>query len=120
MSTSPPVLPLEALRSSPTAYRFEGAGGELGAPADVSFFLVHTPPGGGPGLHTHPYAEVFVLQAGTAEYVVGDETVRVEAGHVLVVPPDTPHRYTNVGDEPLLQFSVHDAGTMVQVELEAP
>ena len=120
MHSPHPVLPLEALRSSPTAYRFEGARGDLGAAADLSFFLVHTPPGGGTDLHLHPYAEVFVLQAGTAEYVVGDETLRVGPGHVLMVPPDTPHRYTNVGDEPLLQFSVHDAGTIEQVELEAP
>ena len=113
-------IPLDELRIGPTAFRFEGDrhAPEGAGPVDLSFFMVRTAPGGGPGLHVHPYAEVFILQSGQAEYVVGDERLDVTAGHVVVVPPNTPHRYRNTGDEPLLQVSVHDAGRMVQHELE--
>ena len=107
-------LPLERLRSSPTAWRFEGHHDAGDTPVDASFYVTRTPPGGGVELHVHPYSEVFFLESGRAEYLVGEERLAVSAGHVVVVPPDTPHRYENVGEEPLLQFSVHDVGTMVQ------
>ena len=50
------VISREELPGS-TARRFEGH--DYGA--NVSFFLSEMPPGKGPGLHTHPYAEVFVV-----------------------------------------------------------
>jgi mannose-6-phosphate isomerase-like protein (cupin superfamily) len=31
-----------------------------------------------------------------------------------VVPPGTPHGFRNVGDEPLLVVSVHEAGAIEQ------
>ena len=48
----------------------------------VSFFLVDAPPGGGPHLHRHPYAEVFVVQEGRASFTVGGETHEVTGGHI--------------------------------------
>ena len=57
------LIDKDALPHSPTAYRFEGH--DYG-PADVSFFLVEAQPGGGPSLHTHPYAEVFVVLEATS------------------------------------------------------
>jgi hypothetical protein len=42
-----------------TSRQFEGY--HYGA-VDVSFFVSATPPGRGPSLHTHPYAEVFVVR----------------------------------------------------------
>ena len=109
----PTVHALADLATSPTAFRFEG--GPDGA--DISFFVTRTLPGRGSSLHTHPYSEVFVLLEGEATYTVGDERLSLAAGHVAVVPPDTPHRYENTGDVPLLQVSVHDGGTMVQDEV---
>lgn len=98
-----------------TAFRFEGRQAADGA--DIGWFVTRTLPGKGATLHVHPYAEVFCLLQGTAAYTAGDETVTVEAGTVVVVPPNTPHRFENVGDEPLLQFSVHERGAIVQHEV---
>jgi quercetin dioxygenase-like cupin family protein len=53
-----------------SAHRFEGY---LYGDANVSFFLSETPPGSGPELHTHRYAEVFVVQDG--ELTVGEATI---------------------------------------------
>jgi mannose-6-phosphate isomerase-like protein (cupin superfamily) len=37
---------------------------------------------------------------------------------MLVVPPDTPHGFRNIGDEPLLVVSVHESGTLDQTFTE--
>ncbi len=56
-----PIIPLSDIQINSTAYRFEGRNyGDIAA----SFFLVHTEPGNGPSLHTHPYEEVFIVQQG--------------------------------------------------------
>ena len=38
------------------------------------------------------------MDSGQATFVLGDETVVVEAGHVVVGPPDVPHGFTNTRD----------------------
>jgi quercetin dioxygenase-like cupin family protein len=42
-------------------------------PASLIFF--DGPPGSGPRLHRHPYAEIFVVQEGQATFTVGDATI---------------------------------------------
>lgn len=49
--------------------------------------------GSGPRLHTHPYAETFLIHAGSALFTVDGEELVGRAGHVIVVPPDTPHKF---------------------------
>lgn len=113
------VHALADLRWSPTASLFEGRKhGDVGADVDVSFFVTTTPPGGGPSLHVHPYPEVFVVQEGEATFTVGGDQVRVGGGHVVVVPPETPHRYQNTGDVTLRQLSIHPRGEVQQTWLE--
>jgi mannose-6-phosphate isomerase-like protein (cupin superfamily) len=110
----PIVRPLADLRTSPTAALFEG---RKQAGVEVSFFVTDHPPGGGPRLHKHPYPEVFVVQEGEATFTVDTEELLVTAGNVVVVPPDTPHRFENTGDGPLRQVSIHASGELIQVEL---
>ena len=69
------------------AHRFEG---QLYGGADVSFFLSNTSPGRGPGLHAHPYDEVFVVEEGQLTFTVGDPTIRDKAGQIVIVPTGTP------------------------------
>jgi mannose-6-phosphate isomerase-like protein (cupin superfamily) len=109
------VLPFDAMRSSPTAVCFLGE--EHGEPG-VSFFVTDTPPGGGPSLHTHPYAEVFVVLEGRSTFRLGDEELLVEAGNVVVVPPETPHGFTNRTEEPLRQVNIHPRDRMETTWLE--
>src|SRR6476646_4549054 len=80
-------------------YRF----GEAGA----SFIWVEAEPGGGPKLHRHPYAEVFVVLEGRARYTVGAETVEAGAGQILIVPAGTPDRFVNIGPGRLEQIDIH-------------
>jgi mannose-6-phosphate isomerase-like protein (cupin superfamily) len=111
------IIGADALPHSATARRFEGhehASGEV----DVSFFLVDAPPGGGPGLHTHPYAEVFVIQEGEALFTVGDESVPATAGQIVVVPPGVPHKHVNAGMGRVRHIDIHTRGRMETTWLE--
>jgi mannose-6-phosphate isomerase-like protein (cupin superfamily) len=84
----------------------EFAGDDFGD-AGVSFILVDAPPGAGPSLHRHPYAEVFVVQEGRATFILDDQEQEVTAGQVVVVPAGRAHRFVNSGDESLRQIDIH-------------
>ncbi len=84
---------------------------------DVSFFLVDTPPGGGPVLHTHPYEEIFVMLEGEATYTVGEATIEASAGQIVVAPAGVPHKFVNSGSGPLRQVDIHPSGRIRQVDI---
>jgi mannose-6-phosphate isomerase-like protein (cupin superfamily) len=109
------VRALADMEVSPTASLFEG---RKYADVELSFFVTSTPPGGGPPLHVHPYAEVFLVQEGTATFTAGDERLVVTEGHVVVVAAETPHRYENRGEGTLRQVSIHPSGEVQQTWLE--
>ena len=109
-----PIIPFSDLQINSTAYRFEGR--NYGA--TVSFFLVHTEPGKGAALHTHPYEEICIVQEGVVTFVVGTETPTATGGHVVIVPPETPHKFTNTGTTPLRQLSIHPSKEIIQTWLE--
>jgi mannose-6-phosphate isomerase-like protein (cupin superfamily) len=73
----------------------------------VSFILVDMPPGEGVALHTHPFAEIFIVQEGHARFTVGDVTIDVVAPKTLIGPANVPHAFTNVGDARLKQVDIH-------------
>ncbi len=108
------TLELSDLALGPTAFLFEGF---PRAGVDISIFVTRTPPGRAVELHVQPYAETFLLLAGRGRWTRGEETVELEPEGMLVVPPDTPHGFRNVGDVPLLVVSVHERGTLRQTWL---
>jgi mannose-6-phosphate isomerase-like protein (cupin superfamily) len=75
-------------------------------------------PGGGPRLHRHPYPETFVIRQGTGLFTVGDEEIRASAGQILVVPANTPHKFTNLGPGALETIDIHERGTFATEWLE--
>ena len=99
---------------SPTAALFEG---HPRAGVDVSIFVTRTPPARAVDLHVHPYAETFLLLEGQGRWTLGDEVVELEPEQMVVVPPDTPHGFRNIGDVPLLVVSAHERGTLRQTWL---
>lgn len=90
--------------------RFEGA--QHGS--NVSFFLVTSDPGQGPGLHRHPYDETWSVLEGEATIVVGDRTFVARAGDTAVAPADTWHRFTNTGTGTLRIVCIHASAVMIQ------
>lgn len=78
---------------------------------DVPFsvILVHAAPAAGPRLHRHPYPEVFVVESGQARFQLGDDTMVVRSGQIVVGLANVPHGFTNIGTEPLHLTAIHGA-----------
>jgi mannose-6-phosphate isomerase-like protein (cupin superfamily) len=102
-----PIIDVTDLPASRIAHELEGARFD-GLP--LSLILVDAAPGAGPSLHKHPYEEVFVIQEGEATFTLGNEQLTATAGQVVIVPPDTPHRFVNSGDGRLRQVDIHASG----------
>ena len=100
------ILELDDLEHTRHAHELVGA--EHG---DVPFsvILVHSQPGVGPKLHRHPYAEVFIVEAGQATFRIGDQTVLVEEGQIVISPPGEAHGFTNTGSGELKLVAIHGA-----------
>jgi len=67
--------------------------------ADSAVVYFEIAPGDRLGSHTDSEEEVLYIVAGEAEATVGDETGRVRAGDLAVIPAMVPHGLVNVGDE---------------------
>jgi mannose-6-phosphate isomerase-like protein (cupin superfamily) len=99
-----PVISQESLPLSNIAREFVGDDhGGVG----ITFLLVDAEPGSGPALHQHPYEEVFIVQEGSATFELDGDELEVRAGEIVVVPPNTPHRFVSTGDGPLRQVDIH-------------
>jgi mannose-6-phosphate isomerase-like protein (cupin superfamily) len=99
---------------SATAFLFEG---KKRAGVDISMFIVRTPSGGSVELHTHPYSETFLLLEGEGRWTAADDVIELSPDNMLVVPPNTPHGFRNIGQMPLLVVSVHESGVLSQTFL---
>jgi mannose-6-phosphate isomerase-like protein (cupin superfamily) len=107
----PAAIPADDIRIGDSrTLRFEGA--SYGS--NVSFFLVTSDPGQGPGLHRHPYDETWSVLEGEATIVVGDRTFVARAGDTAVAPADTWHRFTNTGTGTLRIVCIHASAVMIQ------
>ena len=115
MSFADLILPFEALSSTAHARELEGADhGDV----PFSIILVDAPHGAGPAVHRHPYAEVFVVEQGSATFVLGDETREVGEGHVVIGPSNVPHGFRNAGEGRLRVIAIHGAPRFLTEWLE--
>ena len=101
--------------SGETARVFEGS--QYGD-TNVSFFLIDAPPGDGPSLHSHPYEEIFVIQAGQVTFTVGGATIEATAGQIVIAPAGIPHKFVNSGKAPLRSINIHPISHMITEWLE--
>ena len=98
------VLDRANLPHSAIAYEFVGCDhGEVGA----SVIVVDAPPGSGPRLHRHPYAEIFAMLEGRATFTAGEDVIEAAGGQMVVVPAGVPHKFVNSGTGPLRQVDIH-------------
>ena len=106
------VIPVEAVRYTPAVAVFEGHD-----EAPVSFYVTEFERGEGTPLHLHPYPELFLVERNTARFTAGEQELTVEAGHFVLVPANTPHRYVGASDEAVRVVSVQPSGTVQQTNL---
>jgi quercetin dioxygenase-like cupin family protein len=100
----------EVIAASRGAGRFEGK--DHGSP--VSFFYVTSEPGKGASKHRHPYIETFVIIDGDIEVIVGGVTERLHGGTIAIIPANTWHEFTNMGDRRALMVNIHPVDEMIQ------
>jgi len=106
------VIPVEEVRYNPAVAVFEGHD-----EAPVSFYVTEFERGEGTPLHLHPYPELFLVERNTARFTAGEEELIVEAGHFVLVPANTPHRYVGASDEAVRVVSVQPSGTVQQTNV---
>ena len=109
------ILHRDAIREGIGSYEFQGY---LHGDSSVSFIWIDLPPGEGPRLHKHPYEEIFIVQEGRARYTVGAETIEAGVGQIIVVPPETPHKFVNIGAGQLKQVDIHASPRFITDWLE--
>ncbi|HEX2416199.1 MAG TPA: cupin domain-containing protein [Thermoleophilaceae bacterium] len=100
-----PRSPLPSWRPAPgeSAGLFEG--GAHGS--DVSFCVVDAAAGEGPALHSHPYSETFLVQAGRARFEINGRELHAVAGDVVVVAAEDVHAFRAEGPERLRMVAIH-------------
>lgn len=81
--------------------------------ADTAAVLFEIAPGGELATHTDSAEETLLVLAGEGEVTVGDETARVSAGGVAIVPASVPHGARNTGDVPLRVFGFFSGPTVL-------
>ena len=106
------VIPVESVRYTPAVAVLEGHDD-----APVSVYVTEFERGDGTPLHFHPYPEVFLVERNTALFTAGDEEITITAGHFVIVPAGTPHRYVGASDEPTRVVSVHPSPEVVQTNV---
>lgn len=63
-------------------------------------------PGHEPKPHSHIHEQIVYILAGTVDFHIGDEVVRLGAGGLAVVPSNVTHYAEVVGNETVLNLDV--------------
>lgn len=70
-----------------------------------------TMPGDGVSSHVHDRDEEFYyILEGAYQMQAGDEQFTAEAGSLVVIPPDLPHQFRNVGEVPARALMIFRPG----------
>jgi mannose-6-phosphate isomerase-like protein (cupin superfamily) len=86
--------------------------------ATISLILDNSGPGSGPRLHKHPYDETWVVNDGNLTFHAGDEQFDAGPGDIVIVPADTPHKFTNRGSGSADLVCIHASPTFETEWLE--
>ena len=98
------ILNRDELPRDGNTYEFVGAHHQ---DTEVSLIWVDMPPGGSIRLHKHPYNEIFIIQEGVSTFTVGSDILEAQAGQIIIVPADVPHKIMNTSDTRLKQINIH-------------
>ena len=72
--------------------------------ATVALHRLH--PGHEPKPHNHVHEQIVYILAGTVDFHIGDEVVRLGPGGLAVVPSNVMHHAVVVGDEPVMNLDI--------------
>ncbi|MFC7065591.1 cupin domain-containing protein [Brucella rhizosphaerae] len=111
------MLSREDWEKKPDMWHGSFEGKLFGTGASVIFYATEEV-GRGPGLHRHPYDEIFIVRSGRALFTVGDEQFEAEQGSVVFGAANIAHKYVNVGPGLLEMIDIHVSGEFIQEDLE--
>ncbi|MBJ3762195.1 cupin domain-containing protein [Maribius pontilimi] len=103
--------------SDPDLWKGHISGQDLGTDVTVLFFSSDEV-GAGPGLHRHPYDEVFIVRRGRALFTLADDTIEAVAGDVLLAQAGVAHAFRNLGPDRLETTDIHLSADWIQEDLE--
>jgi mannose-6-phosphate isomerase-like protein (cupin superfamily) len=83
----------------------------------VSFYLVNGERGTGPDLHRHPYSETWIVRGGRGRFTADGVDVVAGPGDIVVVGPDTPHKFKSLGPDRLDVICIHASPQFIQENL---
>jgi mannose-6-phosphate isomerase-like protein (cupin superfamily) len=86
--------------------------------ATISLIIDHSEPGQGPRLHRHSYDETWVVIEGNLTFQAGDQELDAGPGDIVLVPPETPHKFINRGPERANLVCIHASPTFETEWLE--
>jgi quercetin dioxygenase-like cupin family protein len=105
------IIDINSLKlSGGSSAKFQGFNYEV----NISFFVVNSPLGQGASKHRHPYEEIFVILDGKIEAIIGDSTNMIEAGKIVIIPPNTWHEFKNRSDHQVQMVNIHPVPKMIQ------
>lgn len=96
MTDSPLALTWADWATKPETWNGTVEGHRLGTGISVMFYTTDEV-GAGPGFHTHPYDEIFVIREGCAHFTVGDQEITAQKGDMLRAPAGVWHKFHNLG-----------------------
>jgi quercetin dioxygenase-like cupin family protein len=99
----------QTVKFGPDAYYQPIIGDEAGT-TPVRTGIQTSQPGYVAPMHSHPYIEILHILDGVAEaWVEGreNEKIRLEKGDTIAMPPDLPHSFRVVGDQPMRLLGTH-------------
>jgi mannose-6-phosphate isomerase-like protein (cupin superfamily) len=86
--------------------------------ATISLIIDRSEPGEGPRLHRHSYDETWVVIEGNLTFQDGDQELDAGPGDIVLVPPETPHKFINRGPERANLVCIHSSPTFETEWLE--
>lgn len=86
------------LRTGVSRKAFTGEGATLA----INYFK----PGHEPKPHQHHFEQIVYIIQGKAKFHVGDDAVLLEAGGLLVIPPNVEHWLEMIGEEEVINLDV--------------
>lgn len=69
-------------------------------------------------VHSHAEEQLTVVHSGRIVFIIDDEEVELEAGHVAVIAAGTPHGARVVGDEPVVTDNYIPSGRRTPMRIE--
>jgi mannose-6-phosphate isomerase-like protein (cupin superfamily) len=62
--------------------------------------------------------EIFIVDAGEANFTLGNQSMRIEGGHMVIVLKDTPHKFVSTTTTELRLIAIHCNNETISERLE--